>query len=192
MADSVRDRILEAAYACVARFGMGKTTVEDAAREARLSRATVYRYFPGGKDQLLRETVAWEAGRFFQGLAAAVADASDFARLLEEALLFARRAVEEHEVLQEVLQTEPERLLPQLTVASDRLVLMIKAFLYPPLERERLRAGVSVERAADYLAHLVLSYIGTEGRWDLTDRDQVADLVRTEFLAGVLDVTTDT
>src|ERR1700720_3321672 len=93
MAVSVRERIFEAAYACVARYGMGKTTVEDAAREARLSRATVYRYFPGGKDQLLRETVAWEAGRFFERLAGAVADAPDFPSLLEEALIFAHRAV---------------------------------------------------------------------------------------------------
>jgi AcrR family transcriptional regulator len=192
MAGSVRERIFEAAYACVARYGMAKTTVDDAAREARLSRATVYRYFPGGKDQLLRETVAWEAGRFFQQLADAVAGAPDFASLLEEALFFAHRAIEEHEVLQKVLQTEPERLLPQLTVANDQLILMIKAFLSPPLEREQLRAGLSVERAADYLAHLVLSYIGTQGRWDLTDRGQVADLVRTEMLSGVLSVTTDT
>jgi AcrR family transcriptional regulator len=186
MPGSVRERILEAAYACVARYGMAKTTVDDAAREARLSRATVYRYFPGGKDQLLGETVAWEAGRFFQRLATAVAASPDFASLLEEALLFAHRAVQEHEVLQKVLQTEPERLLPQLTVASDRLILMIKSFLYPRLGRERLQPGVTVEAAADYLAHLTLSYIGSQGRWDLSDRDQVADLVRTEFLAGVL------
>src|SRR3954471_14382319 len=54
-----RDRILEATCACVARYGLAKTTVEDAAREAGLSRATVYRYFPGGKDQLIAEVIAW-------------------------------------------------------------------------------------------------------------------------------------
>ncbi len=185
MAGPGRERILEATYACVARFGMGKTTVEDVAREARLSRATVYRYFPGGRDELLRETVAWEAGRFIQRLAATVEDAPDFASLLERALMFAHRAIEEHAVLQKVLQTEPERLLPHLTVGSDRLVVMIKAFLYPSLQRERLRAGMTVDAAAEYLAHLTLSYIGSQGRWDLRDRRQVVDLVRTEFLAGV-------
>jgi AcrR family transcriptional regulator len=187
MADNVRERILGATYSCVARYGMAKTTVEDTAREARLSRATVYRYFPGGKDQLIRDTVAWEAAAFFQRLADAVAGASDFARLLEDALMFAHRAIEEHTVLQKVLQTEPEKLLPYLTVGSDRLVLLIKGFLYPALERERLRPGVTVERAAEYLGRMVLSYTGAQGRWDLTDRTQVASLVRTEFLAGVLD-----
>src|SRR6476661_10033067 len=100
---TARERLLEATYACVARYGLAKTTVEDVARESGLSRATLYRYFPGGKDQLLRDVIAWETGRFFGRLAEAVAGAPDFPSLLEEALLFAHRAVEEHDVLQKVL-----------------------------------------------------------------------------------------
>src|SRR3954471_22190466 len=182
-----RDRILEATCACVARYGLAKTTVEDTAREAGLSRATVYRYFPGGKDQLVREVIAWETGRFFGRLAEAVAGAPDFAHLLEEALLFAHRAVEEHDVLQKILVTEPERLLPQLTVESERVLAFIAAFLVPYLEREDLRPGVTVEWAANYVARMLLSFIGQQGAWDLTDREQVARLVRTELLAGVCD-----
>jgi hypothetical protein len=33
---------------------------------------------------------------------------------------------------------------------------------------------------------MLLSFIGNQGRWDLTDPAQVAQLVRTELLAGVL------
>src|SRR3954471_21263229 len=101
-----RDRILEATCACVARYGLAKTTVEDAAREAGLSRATVYRYFPGGKDQLVAEVVSEKAARFLGRLPTAVAGAESFPALLERALLFAHRAIEEHEVLQKILQTE--------------------------------------------------------------------------------------
>ena len=183
---TVRERILEAGFACVARYGLAKTTVEDVARASRLSRATLYRYFPGGRDQLLRDVIAWETGRFFGRLAEAVAGAPDFPSLLEEALLFAHRAVEEHEVLQKVLQTEPERLLPQLTVESDRILVFIRRFLVPYLEREELRPGVEPEEAADYVARMLLSFIGNQGRWDLADPAQVATLVRTELLAGVL------
>src|SRR5207245_255860 len=188
---TVRERILEAAYECVARYGLGKTTVEDVTRAARLSRATVYRHFPGGRDQLMREVIAWETGRFFGRLAEAVAGAPDFAHLLEEALVFAHRAVEEHEVLQKVLQTEPERLLPQLTVESERILVFIRRFLVPYLEREELREGIDAEQAADYVARMLFSFIGNQGRWDLTDGAQVAQLVRTELLAGVM-VTDDT
>jgi hypothetical protein len=62
---------------------------------------------------------------------------------------------------------------------------MITGFLKPALQREQLRPGLTVERAADYVARMTLSFIGTQGRWDLTDRAQVRDLVQMEFLAGI-------
>jgi AcrR family transcriptional regulator len=182
------ERIVEATYECVARYGIGKTTVEDVARQARLSRATVYRYFPGGKQQLVNAAIAWEAQRFFERLAIAVADAPDLETLLVDALVFAHQAIEGHAVLQKVLETEPDRLLPQLTIESTRLLAFIRTFLAGPLERERVRlvAGLDVDRAADHMARLVLSFTSSPGGWDLTDRVQVRELVRTELLAGVL------
>jgi AcrR family transcriptional regulator len=188
VAASGRDRLLEATYACIARYGIAKTTVEDVARQAGLSRATVYRQFPGGKDQLVNSTIAWEAGRFFERLAVAVADAPDLETLLVDAVMFAHRAFEEHAVLQKVLETEPELLLPQLTIESTRLTAFVRAFLLDAFARSRshLAPGLDSERAADHVARLVLSFIGTPGRWDLTDRSQVRELVRTELLAGVL------
>src|SRR5690349_2974027 len=74
-----RDRVLAGAYACVGRFGMGKTTIDDVARASGVSRATIYRLFPGGRDQLLRETVGWEMNNFFSRLAEAVEDSPDLA-----------------------------------------------------------------------------------------------------------------
>jgi AcrR family transcriptional regulator len=181
-----RERIFEATYACIARYGIAKTSVEDAARQARVSRATVYRYFPGGKDELIRETIAWETARFFRRLADALAGIEDLSGLLEEALVFAHRAVEEHAVLQRVLATEPDRLLPELTVEATRVLSLIKAFLLPYLEQERLRPGTDVDGAAEYIGRMFLSHLTAQGGWDLTDRDQVRTLVRTQFLAGLL------
>ena len=45
--DIARDRLLDAAEACFERSGISKTTVEDVAKQASVSRATVYRYFAG-------------------------------------------------------------------------------------------------------------------------------------------------
>ena len=106
--------------------------------------------------------------------------------LLEEALLFAHRAVLEHDVLQKILQTEPERLLPTLTVESWRLRNLAFAFLLPAIPVADLRPGMTAESAADYVARMLLSFISAPGRWDLTDPVQVRELVRTELLAGVL------
>ena len=182
----MRDRILEAAYACIARFGLAKTTVEDVAREAGLSRASVYRTFPGGREELVREVVAWEIGRFFTDLAHSVADASGFEEVVEAALLHAHRAVGEHEVLQKLLLTEPERLVPAITMETSRFVPLIAAFVEPYLARETLRPGIDRREAADYVARMVVSHIAAPGRWDLEDPEQVQALVRAEILAGIV------
>jgi AcrR family transcriptional regulator len=187
---TVRDRVLAAAYTCVSRFGMAKTTIEDVVRESGVSRATIYRHFPGGRDELLQATVAWEIARYFSELADAVRDAPDLAHLLEDGLVFARRSVQQHEVLQKMLVTEPERLLPLLTTESAKTLPFIAAFLHPYLVREqeagRLRDGIDLGRAADYLARGILALIGEAGRWDFEDPAQVRDVVRHELLGGIV------
>ena len=181
-----RARILEATYACVARFGLSKTTVEDAARQAGLSRATVYRYFPGGRDELIDAVVSWQYLLFFGRLYEEVHGADSLEEVLERGLRFARRQVTEHAVLQKMLQTEPELLLPKLSVESNRTVGLISGFLVPYLHEHGLPEGLEVHRAADFLARMILSYISAPGRWDLADPDQVRTLVRTELLPGVV------
>jgi AcrR family transcriptional regulator len=186
---TLRDRLLGATYRCVERFGLGKTTVEDVVKESGVSRATIYRQFPGGRDELLLETVGWELANYFNELADHVRDAPNLAELLERGLEFANRSISEHAVLRKIMDTEPERLLPLLTTESTKTLPFIADFLLPYLRREaeagRLRAGVDLDRAADYLARAILSLIGAPGRWDLADPDQVRELVRTELLGGI-------
>lgn len=60
--DDARERLLNAAEACFDRFGFRRTTIDDVAREAKVSRSTVYRYFDGRGDLIvgayLRESEA--------------------------------------------------------------------------------------------------------------------------------------
>jgi AcrR family transcriptional regulator len=190
--DGPRQRILEATYACVARWGLSKTTVEDAAREAGLSRATVYRYFPGGREELIDAVVSWQFLVFFGRLYDEVHGATSLEEVLDRGLLFARRALIEHEVLQKMLEIEPDALMPKLTVESNRTVGLIAGFLVPYLHEHGMAEGVEIHEAADFLARMILSYISSPGHWDLGDPEQVATLVRTELLAGVVgDVATD-
>jgi AcrR family transcriptional regulator len=172
----VRERLLQATYDCVARWGLAKTTVEDAAHEAGVSRATVYRYFPGGRDELIGAVVGWEFARFFLRL---------YEEVMERGLVFAHNAILEHEVLQRILQTEPEILLPRMTVEANETHKLVAAFLAPYLVRHGMEKGSDLDKAADFLARMVLSYIGSPGRWDLNDPEQVARLVRAELLAGI-------
>jgi len=185
-----RERVLAGAYDCVGRFGMGKTTVDDVAKASGVSRATIYRLFPGGRDQLLRETVGWEMNRFFARLADAVGGAPDFETLVEQALIYAHRAVHDHEVLQKVLVTEPDVLLPLMTIEQHRVLRYITAYLRPLLVREaaegRLQPGLDVDAAADFVARMALSIMASPGSVDLTDPAQVHALVRERLLAGIL------
>jgi AcrR family transcriptional regulator len=184
-----RDRLFAATYRCVERFGLGKTTIEDVVKESGVSRATIYRQFPGGRDELFLETVGWELSNYFTRLADQVRDAPDLAELLRTGLWFAHRSITEHALLRKIMDTEPERLLPLLTTEAAKTLPFIADFLQPYLRREaaagRLRPGVDLDRAAEYLARAILSLIGAPGRWDLEDPDQVRTLVTTELLGGI-------
>jgi len=180
-----RTRLLEATYECIARDGLAATSLEDAARSAGVSRATLYRYFPGGRDELLAAVITWETLRFFLRLADAVAAAPDLEAVLVDGILFAHRAIEEHEVLQRLLGTEPEMLTPQLTLDAPRILNLLRTFFAGRFGDHELREGLSLLEAAEYVARMTLSFISSPGRWDLSDRDQVRTLVRSEILAGV-------
>jgi len=186
----VRLRVLEGAYECIARRGMAKTTVDDVAAASGVSRATIYRLFPGGKDEVLRDTVGWEMDRFFLQLGEELGDAADFPEFLERALPLARRELLEHAVLQKVLETEPDRLNALITVQQDRVIGAIAAYFLPLLERDRaagrVASDVDLAPVAEYVARLSLSLIASPGRHDLADPAEVRHLVRGELLGGVL------
>ena len=76
-ADACATGCSAATYRCVERFGLGKTTIDDVVKESGVSRATIYRQFPGGRDELLLETVGWELANYFNELADHVRDAPE-------------------------------------------------------------------------------------------------------------------
>ena len=52
--DPQQTRLVDAALECVAKWGVEKTSLDDVAKSAGISRATVYRLFPGGKEAVVR------------------------------------------------------------------------------------------------------------------------------------------
>jgi AcrR family transcriptional regulator len=149
-------RLIEAAADCLARWGIAKTTVDDVARAAGVSRATVYRYF-AGKDDLVLAVALYEEGRCF----ATMAPRLDASRTLEETLVVtvheATRFLREHPLLDTLLRHEPEAILPHL--AFDRLAPLLyrtTSFLAPYLERHLVASAVPA--TAEWLTRLVLSY----------------------------------
>ncbi len=183
---SSRDQALEATLTCIANGGMKGFTVEDVARQAGLSRATIYRYFPGGRDQLVTETVTWEVGRFFVRLAEAIADAPDFRTRVEQGLAFAHRSLRDHEAFQRAMATDQGEIRARLAGIAPIVVGVIRSYLEPLLEAETLVDGVTPIEAADHLARLIGSLIVDEGVWDLGDPGQVHELVDRWLLSGIV------
>ena len=181
-----REALLLGAYECLARVGIEKTSVADVAAAASVSRATLYRYFPGGREELLRELVAWEYRRFFLRLYEAVVDAVTLQEVIERGLFVAHRAIADHEVLQLVLSSEPDVVTTTLAAELVPTRQLIAEFLTPYLEGNTLLPGVEVEEAAQFLARMVLSFMESAGRWNLDDPDEISLLVRTELLGGVI------
>jgi AcrR family transcriptional regulator len=170
----------------MARDGVRTVSVEAVAREAGVARATVYRVFPGGRDELVSAVVTRAVADFFAELRADVGDAPDVTTLLERGLVAGRHRLDEHAVLQRLLAAEADQIVPQLATVMPVVLGLLRAELAGRLAHEPLRPGVRVDEAADLLARLSLSLIGSPGGWDMDDPAAVRRLVRGQLLAGVL------
>jgi AcrR family transcriptional regulator len=184
--EATRLRIIEATVRCVERWGLAKTSLEDVAAAADLSRATVYRYFPGGRDQLVTETVAMEVTVFLGRLQQEVHDDEGLEAKLVHALVTGHRAMGEHRLLHQVLSTEREALMSEFAAIGPFVIGEVRAVFRRVLDDERMREGVDPDLAADYLARLFLSYLGSQGGTDLADPAVVSRLVRSLLVGGIL------
>lgn len=182
-----RDRVLAAVVVVAGRSGLRALTVDDVAREAGVGRASVYRWFPGGREQLVDEGITWEVGRFLRRMGESVRDCRDLRERLVVGIPFAHRAIVEHDVLQHLLATEPGGLLPQLQQTGPLVVAVLRDAIRPWVEAEpRRRPEVDPTEAAEWLARMVVSFMAEPGRWDLDDRAEVEALVDRELLAGIV------
>ncbi len=154
--DPLTDRVVEGALRAIAAYGLTKLTVDDVAREAGISRATLYRYFPG-RGAVLTAVVHSETERLQRGLDEALADITGLPEALTAVAGFGARAFVGHEALQHLLATEPGTVLPHLCfngadsllrVAADRIAPHLCRFMGP----------LEARRTGEWLARIVLSY----------------------------------
>uniref|UniRef100_UPI000B128119 TetR/AcrR family transcriptional regulator n=1 Tax=Mycobacterium sp. UM_11 TaxID=1638773 RepID=UPI000B128119 len=82
-----RDQILDAANECFAQLGIQRTSVQDVARMAKVSRGTIYRYFVD-RDVLIQAAIEHGAQGFYREVAAAMAKKSTLAEQLGACLLY--------------------------------------------------------------------------------------------------------
>ena len=152
----VTAKVVEGALRAIARFGLTKLTVDDVAREAGISRATLYRYFPG-RGAVLAAVVQSETERLQQGLDDALGDAASLPEALSAVAGFGARAFVGHEALQHLLATEPGTVLPHLCFSGADTLLRVAADRIAP-HLCRFMGPLEARRTGELLARIVLSY----------------------------------
>lgn len=154
-----RARVASAALCCVGRFGVSKTTVDDIAREAGLARATVYRAFPGGRDEILSSLVQSEVASYFDRLSALLdAAAGNLEDLLTVALSAGSELLARHETLSSVMAYEPELILPLVSFSGFDHVLAVARRHLAPYLRTTL-GETEADRLAEWVTRLLISYL---------------------------------
>jgi AcrR family transcriptional regulator len=153
------DRILAATAAAMQDHGIIRLSLEDVARRAGLSRQTLYRYFPS-KQALLDATVLAEEQEFLRRIMDAATAEATFDGALRAAIAVCLRTGREHALLNRLLKTEPESILPLLTTESGPVLNAARAALdhvlrgyFPDAAEEPLRW------AADSIARTLVSYV---------------------------------
>lgn len=180
-----RVRIIDATLECLAQYGTAKTTVDDIARRARVSRATVYRVFPGGREELLAAVVDTEVARLFSVLGVRLGGAGDLTEALAQGIVEASTRIRGHRALAYLVEHEPEMVLGHLAFdESDRLLATASRFVAPFLSR--WMSPSEAGRVAEWATRIVLSYaIAPSARMDLTRLDMATRLVEQFVVPGV-------
>jgi AcrR family transcriptional regulator len=126
--DPLRERILRAALEQFQLVGLRRTTVGDVARRAGVGRVTVYRRV-GHKRELVIGAIQSEVRRVMDAVTEAVAPLESVEDRLVEAFVVGLSIVRAHPLLQRLLETEPEDLLPYLTVEFGPILELAGGFV---------------------------------------------------------------
>jgi AcrR family transcriptional regulator len=181
-AEAAQTHFLDAAEACFERYGVGKTTMEDIAKMAGVSRPTVYRHF-SDRESLILAVVMRRARSLISKAQAYIRRQDTFEDQLVEGLMFLVRTGRKDPFVR--LLVNPQTLdTAQHLLSSDAIVDLTQEMWEPILagavERGELNPALDFRAIAHWLSHVELILVG---RFDLaTDDAEVREMLRT-FLA---------
>jgi len=175
---SLSDAILDATKVAIERWGVERLTINDVCEAAKVSRATLYRAFPGGKEVLLEALRVRELELFFTTLRANAEGETTLEDTIVRCMVVATSELRNDQHLALMLAAEPGEVATQLTVQGvPRIVRVATAYLTPLLEPYLSRKDAA--DLVEVLARMVISYfLAPSSRFDFTNEHQARAFVR--------------
>ena len=151
--DAIRIRILDATLEMLVNFGVRRTTIEDVAKRNKMGRPTIYRRFPD-KNALIKAAIEWECQRSFLSIWKHLRTIEDPEEQLLQCFVAITHAAAKHPLLTRLLATEPEAVLPFLTIEAGGVIELARAQFTPYL-LEMQKQGYFPDIDADYSVELL-------------------------------------
>ncbi|MCU4187399.1 TetR/AcrR family transcriptional regulator [Acidiferrimicrobium sp. IK] len=190
--DDIEERILVATLRQMELYGLKRTTMEDVARRAKVSRVTLYRRF-AGKDALLEAVFLREVSEFLAELDLATSACSRDEDRIVVGFAFTLESIRSHPLLNRLLTGEPDSFLPQLVAMGGPLVDVARDYLATQMVgRSGLSRGDDDELTAmaEIVVRLLLSFVLIPGsRVDLEDPERARRFAR-RYLVPLFEVAT--
>jgi AcrR family transcriptional regulator len=187
--DPVAEQILDAALEQFQLTGMKRSSVEDVARRAGVSRVTVYRRFPR-KDALIAAMAARETHRVVAAIDAQTSAVDGFSDRIAESFVLLLRVAHEHPLMKQLLAVEPEEVLRLLTIDGEPVIAIGTAYVAAQIRRaqhEGEAPDYDPTPVAEIVARLAHSLILTPGGTiPVEDDDAAKDFARTHVAPLIL------
>ena len=168
-------RIVDAAIACVKRWGIQKVTLNDIAKEAGVTRPTVYSYFKS-RDDVLRYAMLQSAYVFGDKLLNIGKFKTPGQRVLE-AFLFTLKRLPKEPYLVLIIDADFSQILNQHALSTEEGQTVLRSLFSTLLVDMTLETAV-IDEMAEFSARLLLSLLAVEGRVQRSDAEMRAFLVR--------------
>jgi TetR/AcrR family transcriptional regulator, repressor for uid operon len=190
--DETSARILDAAYELFCRIGIPRTTMDDVARRAGVSRITVYRRF-ATKGTLVDHVVRREIRRYFDQFIVDIEQAETAADRVVLGFVSSLRAIRRNPLIGGLMAADPDALVPSVMSDGGRTLATVRAFVAGQLRSEQeagnVGSEVDVEVVAELMVRVCSSFLMIPSHIvDLDDDEQLAEVAR-RFLVPMLNPT---